>query len=240
MKNNQAEIARTGVSKFNSGRRYRYGICPEGQWNGITRSGDRTQRVKESCMRPTKNYMDLGSIFDEIFEAAENFKDEFHRNFQSCNGGEGSGFDNFGRAFQKHFSDENTDYYPNYSYPPMNVLITEDRVLIFEFALAGFDEKDISLSFQGDYMVFSAKIPESPGDTTDIPPVISSGDNVRYFKRRLKMKDIEKQKYFVPLDKYAQDKVKAVYRNGILRVSIPPKEEPDQSDGIKIEIISES
>jgi HSP20 family molecular chaperone IbpA len=52
------------------------------------------------------------------------------------------------------------------------------------------------------------------------------------------MKEIEKQKYFVPLDKYAQDKVKAVFRNGILRVSIPPKEEPDQSDAIKIEILS--
>jgi HSP20 family molecular chaperone IbpA len=53
------------------------------------------------------------------------------------------------------------------------------------------------------------------------------------------MKDIEKQKYFVPLDKYAQEKVKAVYKNGILKVTIPPKEEPDQNDGIKIEIIKE-
>jgi HSP20 family molecular chaperone IbpA len=53
------------------------------------------------------------------------------------------------------------------------------------------------------------------------------------------MKDIEKQKYFVPLDKYAQEKVKAVYKNGILRVSIPPKDEPDQNDGIKIEIVKE-
>ena len=54
------------------------------------------------------------------------------------------------------------------------------------------------------------------------------------------MKDIEKQKYYVPLDKYAQDKVKAVFRNGILRVTIPPKEEPEHSEGIKIEIITDS
>jgi len=53
------------------------------------------------------------------------------------------------------------------------------------------------------------------------------------------MKDIEKQKYYVPLDKYAQEKVKAIYRNGILRIIIPPKEEPDQNDGIKIEIVSD-
>jgi len=189
-------------------------------------------------MKGARNYMDLGSIFDEIFEAAQDFKDEFHRNFQRCNNAETRDFDHFSHAFGNRFFDENTDYYPNYSYPPMNALMTEDRTLIFEFALAGFDEKDISLSFQGDYMIFSAKMPENSGDAD--PAAIQAGDNVRYFKRRLKMKDIEKQKYFVPLDKYAQEKVKAVYRNGILKVSIPPKDEPDQSDGIKIEIVSEN
>jgi HSP20 family molecular chaperone IbpA len=53
------------------------------------------------------------------------------------------------------------------------------------------------------------------------------------------MKDIEKQKYYVPLDKYAQEKVRAVFKNGILKVAIPPKDEPDQNEGIKIEIIKE-
>jgi HSP20 family molecular chaperone IbpA len=176
--------------------------------------------------------MDLGSIFDEIFEAAQDFKDEFHRNFNNCDheGGRGFAHGPFG-GFGKNGFDENTDFYPNYFYPPMNAYMTGDRTLVFEFALAGFDEKDISLSFQGDYMVFSAKIAENM--------YLPSEENIRYFKRRLKMKDIEKQKYYAPLDKYAQEKVKAVYRNGILRVSIPPKDEPDQNDGIKIEIIKE-
>jgi HSP20 family molecular chaperone IbpA len=181
--------------------------------------------------------MDLGSIFDEIFEAAQDFKDEFHRNFGSGMA-EGCGRGHFGSGgiFGKNFFDENTDFYPNYSYPPMNVYMTADRSMIFEFALAGFDERDISLSFQGDYMVFSAKIREDAGIGDTPPP---PDDNVRYFKRRLKMKDIEKQKYYVPLDKYAQDQVKAVYKNGILKVSVPPKDEPDQNDGIKIEIVKE-
>jgi HSP20 family molecular chaperone IbpA len=122
----------------------------------------------------------------------------------------------------------------------MNVYMSEDRTLVFEFALAGFDEKDISLSFQGDYMVFSAKIDAGLDNTANSPAKIPGEENVRYFKRRLKMKDIEKQKYFVPLDKYAQEKVKAVYKNGILKVSIPPKDEPDQSDGIRIEIVNVS
>ena len=186
-------------------------------------------------MKGSRSYLDLGSIFDEIFGAAQDFKSQFHRNFNNCNPE-----NHFGHApyhhHGKHYFDENTDYYPNYSYPPMNVLMTEDRALVFEFALAGFDEKDISLSFQGDYMVFSARIDTEQDDN---PIKFQSDERVRYFKRRLKMKDIEKQKYFVPLDKYAQEKVKAVYKNGVLRVTIPPKDEPDQSDGIRIEIVKE-
>ena len=90
-------------------------------------------------------------------------------------------------------------------------------------------------------MVFSAKIADNAAGETgsEGSPQFPSGENVRYFKRRLKMKDIERQKYYVPLDKYAQEQVKAVYKNGILRVSIPPKDEPDQNDGIRIEIVKE-
>ncbi|MDR1898946.1 MAG: Hsp20/alpha crystallin family protein [Treponema sp.] len=198
-------------------------------------------------MKGARSYMDLGTIFDEIFEAAQDFKDEFHRNFHQYGnrfGPDGSEMRNPFGPFGKNFFDENTDFYPNYSYPPMNVCMTGDRSLVFEFALAGFDEKDISLSFQGDYMVFSAALPKSAvGETGTAEgregPELPPEENLRYLKRRLKMKNIEKQKYYVPLDKYAQDKVKAVYKNGILRVSIPPKDEPDQNDGIRIEIVKE-
>ena len=170
-------------------------------------------------MKTVRTYMDLGDVFDEIFDAAQEFNSEIHRNFNHA--------DLRSFNFGNQSFDENTDFYPNYSYPPMNALMTEDMSLVFEFALAGFNEKDISLSFLGDYMIFSAIVEPS------------NEDNVRYFKHRLKMKDVEKQKYYVPLDKYAQDKVKAVYKNGILRVSIPPKEEVEQSEGVKIEIVKE-
>jgi HSP20 family molecular chaperone IbpA len=192
------------------------------------------RRAKELAMKNSKGYVDLGTIFDEIFEAAQNFSDEFHRNFGQFDS-EGCGHGPFrgrGPFAQRGPFDENIDYYPNYSYPPMNVYMTADRSMNFEFALAGFDEKNISLSFQGDYMVFSAHLDE---EGRDLP----QEENLRYFKRRLKMKDIEKQKYYVPLDKYAQEKVRAVYKNGVLRVAIPPKDEPDQNDGIKIEIVKE-
>ena len=198
-------------------------------------------------MKGTKGYIDLGTVFDEIFEAARNFQDEFRKNFNvngtGC-GSQGTGSHKTECRWPEGFSrifDENTDYYPNYSYPPMNIFMTGDRSLVFEFALAGFDEKDIHLLFQGDYMVFSASMSSASEPNTGTGETAGSGsndENIRYFKRRLKLKEIEKQKYFVPLDKYAQENVKAVFRNGILRVTIPPKEEPDQSDGIKIEIVT--
>lgn len=168
-----------------------------------------------------KNFNDIGSILDEVFKAAKDFSDNFKdMKFE----GPGHGMGPFG-----FWNDENIDYYPAYSYPPMNVYLTAERSIVFEFALAGFDEKDLSLSFQGDYMHFQAKI-----GLEEIP-----SDGVRYFKRRLKLKDIDRQKYYVPADKFDQEKVKAVFRNGILKITIPAKESAETPEGIKIEIVKE-
>ena len=104
-----------------------------------------------------------------------------------------------------------------------------DRTMVFEFALAGFDESGISLEFQGDYMVLSAKAPvdsEKP-------------DDIRYFKRRLKLKDISDQKYFVPADKFDRDQVSALFRNGLLKVTVPSLENVESKEGIKINIVQE-
>lgn len=188
-------------------------------------------------MKGNKVFLDLGTVFDEIFDAARDLGEEFQKSFNKfgendSNGNEKAEERPFRHGQRNPFGftqDETTDYYPNFSYPPMNVYMTSDRSLVFEFALAGFDEKDINLTFQGNYMVFSARMTNPP----------SEEENVRYFKRRLKLKDIEKQKYYVPLDKFAQEDVKALYRNGILKVSVPPKDDFTTQEGIKIEIIKE-
>ena len=78
-------------------------------------------------------------------------------------------------------------------------------------------------------MVLSAKAPADGGQQEEI----------KYFKRRLKLKDIQGQKYYVPADKFDQEKVKAVYKYGLLRVSIPSRETPQSADGVKIEIVEE-
>ncbi|MDR1306866.1 MAG: Hsp20 family protein [Treponema sp.] len=188
----------------------------------------------------TQNYIDLGTIFDELFNAASEFRSEFQKSLNEFSGRPGYGPGGFRRGPFGFCFDENTDYYPGFSYPPMNVYLTEDKSLNFEFALAGFDEKNISLSFQGDYMVFSAKIGDDGRESAGQEGGAAGEEpNLRYLKRRLKLKDIDKQKYFVPLDKYAQEQVKAVFKNGILRVTVPPKEEQNQNGGVRIDIIKE-
>ncbi|MBT3276155.1 MAG: Hsp20/alpha crystallin family protein [Spirochaetales bacterium] len=162
--------------------------------------------------------VDLGQMMDEIFEATKDFGEAFKNGFNFSGSGKG--------PFRW---DENVDYYPHQSYPPANVYITKDRTMVFEFALAGFDESGIDLQFQGDYMVLSAKAPVS-----DEKP-----DDIRYFKRRLKLKDVADQKYFVPADKFDREQVKALFKNGLLKVTVPSLENVETKEGIKINIVQE-
>ena len=165
-----------------------------------------------------KIIIDLGQIMDEIFQATENFQKAFKEGFRHHRDG---------NPFFKW--DENVDYYPAYSYPPTNVYMTEEKSLVFEFALAGFSEKNISLEFRGDYMVLTAKTGEEK----------TTKENIKYFKHRLKFKDIVEQRYFAPADKFDRDNVVATYRHGILSVTIPAKEDVASKEGIKSNIISE-
>ncbi len=174
-------------------------------------------------MKGNRMYVDIGSMLDEVFEAAKTFGDQIKDNFGP------DGKIHTGNPWFNMDQEENADWYPSYSYPPMNIYMTKDRSIVLELALSGFDEKDISLTFQGDYMVFSAVM--------NLEAVDEEG--VRYFKRRLKLKDIDKQKYYVPADKFDQQAVRAVFKNGILKVVVPPRETSHTTDGIKIEIVKE-
>lgn len=160
--------------------------------------------------------IDIGQIMDEIFEATRNLGNSF------------SG-EEYAKKAEDYFRwNDKTDYYPSYSYPPMNVYLTKEKEMVFEFALAGFREDDIKIEFQGDYMVFSAESPELEPD-----------EDVRYFKRRLKFKEIENQRYFVPEDKFDREATKAVFKNGVLKVTVPPKDTIETKEGIKVEIVKE-
>jgi HSP20 family molecular chaperone IbpA len=161
------------------------------------------------------DFPDLGKVMDEIFAAAEDFTNAFTDRMQFMPGD---------KAWKW-----NREFYTAYNYPPANIYMTEDKTLVFEFAVAGFSESDVSLQFKGDYMVFSGVLPED----------MQEPSGARYFKRRLKRKSFSEQRYYVPEDKFDRNAVKAVYRNGILTVTIPPKEEVTSEPGVKIDIVNE-
>lgn len=156
-----------------------------------------------------KIVIDLRRMMDEFFDAAEDFSSSFQDSFkQEPAGGKG-------------------DFYPVYSYPPTNVYSDAKKALVFEMALAGFEEKDLSLSFQGDYMHFSAKAPVLNEEEEN---------SRRYIKRRLKLKDIEEQKYYVPADRFDRTQVTASFQDGLLTIVIPPLDEVVEDEGIKVDI----
>jgi HSP20 family molecular chaperone IbpA len=168
---------------------------------------------------------DLGKIMDEAFRCAQNFGEAFGQKMSE-------GFPS-AEEMREHFRDKfkwhsHGDFYPYYSYPPMNIFLTKDKSIVFEIALAGFEEKDIDLQFKGDNLYFSAKFPKAAEE-----------EGVQYFKRRLKLKNIDEQRYYVPEDKFDRNKVEARFKDGLLRVLIPAREEEKEKDGIKVRIVTE-
>lgn len=166
-------------------------------------------------MKP-KDFSDLREFLDEIFTSANEWKDSFANDAKQW-------FESPMFNWNEH-----KDYYPNHSYPPANVYLNESKSIVFEFALAGFEQSSINLEFRGDYMILSAKAPESDDNETR-----------RYLKRRLRLKDIEEIKYFAPADKFDRENVQATFKNSILKVVIPPVDAPEQGESIRVNIFNE-
>ncbi len=136
---------------------------------------------------------------------------------EGCFGGNAGG--HFGGTKDFSFNFENLGY------PRHETYEQADGSLVYRFQLPGFDESCISLSFRGDLMILKASLPEH------LRAASAEG-------RRSFLRDIDRREYSVPADRYEQTAVKAVFRNGILTVTIPPKDE-DMSGSIKVEIIKE-
>jgi len=159
-------------------------------------------------------FMDLNKFMDEVFGQVEGFSEKFQSEME--------------KQFHHHAPwTEGLDFYPAYAYPPMNVYLTTERDLVIEMALAGFSQDDLELQFVGDYMHFSAR-----------PQVVEEAEGLRYLKRRLKLKPVEQQKYYVPADKFDQSRVSAAFKDGLLKIVIPSREEVAPKEGIRININS--
>jgi len=157
-------------------------------------------------------FMDLTKFLDEIFGQVEGFSEKLQSEMERRFHGRGPWTDGL-------------DFYPTYAYPPMNVYLTAERDLVIEMALAGFQQDDLELQFVGDYLQFSAR-----------PQTMDEPEGLRYLKRRLKLKPVEHQKYYVPADKFDQSQVTAAFKNGLLKIMIPSKPVVTPKEGFKVEI----
>jgi HSP20 family molecular chaperone IbpA len=117
----------------------------------------------------------------------------------------------------------------NFYLPRTNIFITADRSLVFEFMLAGFDERNVSLNFKGDKMILRARLAEGEGKREDL----------RFERRAFSLREIDHREFSVPADRYDQAAAKAVFKNGILTVTIPALDETEAEGAVKIEIIKE-
>ena len=62
---------------------------------------------------------------------------------------------------------------------------------------------------------------------------------IQYFKKRLKLKDIEEQRYYAPQDKFDQENVKAHFKNGLLKIVVPALADVSEKEGFKVNISGE-
>lgn len=100
------------------------------------------------------------------------------------------------------------------TYPPADMYVEKDSGnLVFEFAVAGYQESEVGLSFEEDYLILTLSAHEAE-DT----------DNRDYFQKGIKRSKSE-TRCFVPASKYDVRKVEASINKGILKVSIPAREE---------------
>jgi len=97
------------------------------------------------------------------------------------------------------------------SFPPCDIYEDEDRNLIFDFCVAGYQEKDIELEFEEDRMyLYLGEIEEKKG--------------IKFLQKGIKKSEVEAD-YYVPFEKYEVTKSKAKITNGILKVTVPMKED---------------
>jgi len=157
-------------------------------------------------------FMDLNKFLDEVFGQVEGLSEKLQNEVE--------------KTFQVRSPwTEGFDFYPGYAYPPMNVYLTATKDLVIEMALAGFHQEDLQLQFTGDYLLFSARA-----------QVLDEAEGVRYLKRRLKLKPVDQQKYYVPADKFDQAKVSATFKNGLLRILVPSRTVVTPKEGFKVDI----
>ncbi len=104
------------------------------------------------------------------------------------------------------------DAYHVPTFPPTNIYFNDEtKDLMFEFAIAGYSKDNVSITFEGDKMIFEMKGTERPKDGLEL---INKG---------IKNSDC-KVAYVVPSSKYNTEIAEAEMKDGVLIVKVPASE----------------
>jgi HSP20 family protein len=168
---------------------------------------------------------DCDASFDDIADAAREFGRHMGRMGRDFGREMGRMWREYGEspsstACFHPTRDGSPERFADYFYPPMHAYNDDEGALVLEFALAGYDESGVSIVFQGDYLVLCAK---------------AKAKTDRDERGGFGTRDITRQKYRVPADAYDQEKAKAIFKNGVLGVTIPAKD----VESVRIEILKE-
>jgi HSP20 family molecular chaperone IbpA len=117
-------------------------------------------------------------------------------------------FSDWGRIFDSEIG----GYHPT-TQIPVDVVLKENRDLEVSAAIAGYPEDSISIDFDGDYLSISVDKKEKKEDNGD-----------RFICRGIKQSSA-KVKLYVPSSRYDNAIAKASLKNGILKISLPAREE---------------
>jgi len=141
------------------------------------------------CLWKNGSISTVWNVFDKLFE---DFEDAF-----CCDYTDGSGITGcFSKAYPQ--------------FPPVDVYLKskDDKTIIFEFMVAGYDEKNINLDFCGNQLTLS--LTKKDKEYSDR----------KYLKRGVRHSNVE-AKYYIPANKYNFDEVSAKLKDGVLTVTIP-------------------
>ena len=110
-------------------------------------------------------------------------------------------------SFNELLGDSHYAYTQNF--PPMNSFLNEESgELTLEFALAGFEAKNLELTISGDKLKLCGKAEAK----TDERKVLKQGIRLRDFEAR----------YGLPAGKFNSEDAKVSFKNGMLTVRLTP------------------
>ncbi|MDR0675502.1 MAG: Hsp20/alpha crystallin family protein [Elusimicrobiota bacterium] len=94
-------------------------------------------------------------------------------------------------------------------FPEVNSWLDDEKNLNLKFILPGYTEKDINISFDGNYLLLESKIEKETTEKDEFRKSVSSF----------------KTKYMIPSSKFNQEATEAKLKDGILLLKIPAKVE---------------